>query len=208
MKGVLSSLISMRGSEKKEFAGGYETIVGRFHKNIHYEQLKKMIKKSKDIPEKFKDDTIKNLVKEDYTSTFLGDGKKYKSLFSTAMFYRAYDIYTSSLLAVLWRNRVTINILLRAQFENLCLNSYFLKNKEEIKNAFQYEKRIDLKEARKCLAEWTADFAKDIPFNEEYFNEMYHSMSQKVHPFPEGLKSYFGGMHVMSRIEKSTLPQW
>ena len=49
--------------KKKEYAGGYETVIGRFHRNIHYEKLKKMIKKSKDIPEKFKNNTIKNLIK-------------------------------------------------------------------------------------------------------------------------------------------------
>lgn len=178
-------------------------LLSRFHKSKEYKQLKRMVEKSKDISEKHKEDVLKNLVSEDVSDLFLGDSSKYKHLFATAMFYRAYDIYTSSLLAFMFRNRVAVITLMRAQFENMCIVSYYLENKDEIKNAFLEEGKVDLWKARECLAKRCGP-----EFGKEMVNSMYHDLSQKVHPFPEGFKSYFGGTHLLSWGEASPLPEF
>lgn len=176
-----------------------------FHKDKDYERLKALIEKSKDVPKKQRVHILNNLRnKEKLTTLFLEDGKKYKNLLATAMFHRAYDIYTSSLLAFLFRNRTSINILLRTQFENMCIVAYYLKNKNEIKNAFRQS--INLAEARKYLAEWFADIGMDPKINQEFLDGMYKGISQIVHPFPEGLKFYFEPFHLMTHDKKSPVP--
>lgn len=176
-------------------------LLSKSHKSRWYKKLKRMVEKSKDISEKHKEEVIKNLVSEDVSTLFLGDDRKYKHIFATAMFYRAYDIYTSSLLVFMFRNKVAINMLLRAQFENVSIISYYLENKDEIKNAFL--EKVDLKKARECLTKrYGPEFGKEI------VKSMYNDMSQKVHPLPEGLKPYFGRFHLLSRGEGNSLSEW
>ena len=171
---------------KIEMIGDYQTIPTRFHKNEEYRQLRKLIKKSWKVPEKYRNRTINNLIKEEITVTFLGDKRKYKYLFATAMFYRSYDIFTTSLLTFLFSNRVSVHILLRAQLENLCLISYYIENKEKIKDSFN--EIIGVKDGRKCL---------ENDFPDGLISEMYRWLSKRTHPFPDGLKTYFGAVSTM-----------
>lgn len=179
--------------EKKEIIGDTETITGKFRKNKEYEQLSRMIKKSKDIPKNDKKIILDNLIDEDITRKYLGDGRKYKYLYSTAMFNRAYDIYTSSLLAFLFHNWASVHILIRAQFENMCTNSYYLKNPTKLKNSFT--ELVSQREARKYMAECVEDVDPNTNFDRQYFGKVYDELSQKSHPFPEGFKIYFGSIN-------------
>lgn len=169
-----------------------------FDKNVD-DRLRAMIKKSKDIPKKEKKHILINLSRtEESVTKFLGNGEKYKNLLATAMFLRSYDIYTSSLLAFLFRDRISINILLRAQLENMFIVAYYIKNKNEIKNAFL--QKIKPSKARSYLAEWFADIG--LPeINQELLKGVYDSTSEIVHPFPEGIKFYFEPLHIMTRDE-------
>lgn len=169
---------------KMEMIGDYHTIPKRFHKNREYRQLKRLIKQSWRIPDKYRSQTINNLVKEEITVTFLGDKRKYKYLFATAMFYRAYDIFTSSLIAFLFSNKITLHMLLRAQFENLCLISYYVENKDKLKESFN--EIIEVRKGKKCLAN---DFSDG-----SFVYKMYDWLSKRTHPFPDGLKTYFGAV--------------
>jgi len=112
--------------DKQEIINGSYSLIGRFHKNPQYKLLKKIIKKSKDIPHENRENLISLLRKDDITDLFLGDHKKYKYLLATGMFYRAYDIYTTSLIAYHLRNRASIYLLLRAQLENVGKIAYYL----------------------------------------------------------------------------------
>lgn len=40
--------------DKQEMIDGYSTIMGKFHRNHHYDLLKKIVKKSKDIPDEYR----------------------------------------------------------------------------------------------------------------------------------------------------------
>ena len=83
---------------------------------------------------------MKNLIDESLTDFLIHDGKKYKFLLANSVFYRAYDIYTSSIMSFILRNRISLYILLRSQFENMCRIAFYIKNPDKIKDAFNFEK--------------------------------------------------------------------
>ncbi|GAI14323.1 unnamed protein product, partial [marine sediment metagenome] len=69
--------------------------------------------------------------------------------------------------------------------------------------AFLKEGKVDLRKARERLAKrYSSEFGKEI------VKDMYNDLSQKAHPFPEGLKSYFGSMYLLSWREGSPLPEF
>lgn len=64
----------------------------------------------------------------------MGDGKKIKNLLSASIFYRVYDVYFASILAIIYKNKTLTNLLLRAQFKLYFDGLYFfdLKNGKPI----------------------------------------------------------------------------
>jgi len=189
---------------------GYTTVKGRFYKNPHYELLKKIVKKSKDISNEYKDQALKYLIKEDITYFFIGDGKKYKYLFANGLFYRAYDIYTSSLIAYHLRNRNSIYLLMRAQFENMGKIAFYVIHPDKIKESFDPKKDHGIRFSTycECLAELYKKDGYPEEFNSKYLTDMFDYFSGMAHPFSDGLKMYYGGTATMTRVPDSPYPVW
>ena len=195
-------------NKKQERIAGYSTITGRFHKNPHYELLKKIVTKSKDIPTEYKEKILLHLRKEDITEFFIGDGKKYKYLFANAMFYRAYEIFTTSLMAYHLRNRNSIYLLIRAQFENISKIAYYLKHPDKIREYFDPKKDYGprILDWSRCLVEIYKedDVLKNL--NADHLKKLTSYFSGMAHPFSNGLKMYYGGAAIMSREPDNPYP--
>lgn len=174
-----------------------------FHDNQYYRLLKKLIMKSKDIPAEYKRMAISYLRRENVSTDFLGDGKNYKFLFATSMFYRAYDIYTTSLLAYILRNRSSLFALLRCQFENMCKIAYYIEHPDELKYAFKRE--VKIKKIRRSLANFYEKEGFQDNFNSDYFKKVYERLSNIVHPFPEGLRIYYDDLYMLVMGKENVL---
>lgn len=182
-----------------------------FSKNCEFKMLKKEIRRTKDIPDEYKEHMLKSLIDDDVTNFLLHDGKKYKFLLANSIFYRAYDIYTSSIISFTLRNRVSLYILLRSQFENMCRIAFYIKNPDKIKDAFNFEKEkeeknIRISDWRKCLKELYDEDGFPGEYGTDFVNNTYKYYSDITHPFTEGLKLYYGGMAVMTLDEHHKYP--
>ena len=108
-------------------------------------RLKICIHLSDDVPSKYKKEIYKRLEKKDSTmSKFTNEITYIKNLYYIGMFYRAYDLFTSSIYAYIENNEVSFYTLIRSQLENLFYTNYFCENTEEIKFVFNenyYEDR-------------------------------------------------------------------
>lgn len=167
----------------------------------HFKLLYRTVKKSKDIPSEYKEKVITNLIKDNITNIFIGDGKKYKYLFANGMLYRAYEIYTTSLMAFHLRNRNSIYLLMRAQFENVGKIAYYLKYPNKIKESFNPDKDegIRLSTFNECLGELYKKDGLPDDLNADYLKDMSNYFSGMAHPFSDGLKMYYGGMAIMTK---------
>ncbi len=100
------------------------------------------------------------------------------------MFYRAYAIFTTSIYAIILGNELSLLVLMRLQLEDYLLTEHLLKNPDDIKKVFvdkiQFKKTINSSNDRK---------------NHE---DSWHFLSQKVHSFPEGLKTCFGNAYLFN----------
>lgn len=151
--------------------------------------------RTSNIPKKYKKELLKKLVKKDTLPLCFND-MRVKTFFYSGMSYRAYDLFTTSIYALIDGNADSLNTLLRAQLENIFVINYFLKNSTEIKNALTPE-FYDTKNP--------GYFRKSMD-NTEYWNSLYRFLSNKAHPFADGLKSYFGNYYVLT--DKNGKPEW
>jgi len=156
-------------------------------KNI---KLKLLILLSRSMPKKYKKEVLKRLVDRD--STFISwkeeEYKKIKNLYYSGMFYRVYDTFKASIYTYLDYGEIPLHILVRSQLENVFYTNYFIKNPEDIKNSLKNE----FYKSKKI-----ADFRRSME-QEDYFKKYYEMLSDKTHPFAEGLKSCFGDWFVLT----------
>jgi len=149
---------------------------------------------SRKIPKQFKKELLNRLVKED--TTFVSwkqeDTKKIKYLFYSGMFYRAYDIFLTSIFAFLNNKEISINLLIRAQLENIFLTNYIIKNPTELIDIFKNP--IKIKKTKSSMDE------------KDYFKKLYSDLSQKAHSFPEGLKSCYNNTYMLNFKEMKWVP--
>lgn len=128
---------------------------------------------------------IRRLVKENKSIEYIknvDDYKKLNNLFCTAMFYRAYDVFTSSIYALLVSNAVSLAALLRAQVENQALTDYIRKNPSKLKSVFSEKVEI-------------SNFISAMD-NKGVHGKRYGYLSDITHPFPDGLRICFDTVNI------------
>jgi len=153
-------------------------------------KLKTLIILSKTIPKEHKKELVKRLIKKDSEIFSWGDGEtnKIKNLYSYGMSARAYDIFITSIYALMENNEISLHTLLRSQMENIFFTNYFIKNPKEIRHSLK-EKFYKPKSI--------SDFRKSME-NDEFMKKYHRMLSWKTHPFSEGLKSCFGSMYALN----------
>lgn len=133
-------------------------------------KLKLLVRISRNISKDLKE-KILNSFKREYV---LRGFHTKKDLFYSMIEARIYDLYTSSLLTLLYNNPVSLNTLVRGQLDSLATINYFLKNPEKFEDfftkTFKIEYAKELKKIRPDLVKW------------------YSHSSDYVHPRIEGLK--------------------
>lgn len=137
-------------------------------------KLKTLIFFSRRIPSEYKVFLSKQLISKREPKKI----KYTKFIFSHYTFLDAYDIFTSSILAYHYRNRISLEILIRAQLENFLLTGYLSHHPKEIKDILQE----DVWKSKK-KSSWKSFFKS----NEDYkrWSEYYHKfISRRAHPLP------------------------
>ena len=114
------------------------------------------------------------------------------------------------------KNRVSLYILLRSQFENMGRIAFYIKNPGKIKDAFNFEKeqeekkqwKIKISDWRKCLTDLYEEDGFPDKYGTDFVNNTYKYFSDITHPFTEGLKLYYGGMAVLTKEPEQSYPQF
>jgi len=144
-------------------------------KSITWEtiKLKFLITFSKSLPAEFKN-SLKNKIigKFEFSDISLNKG-----ILKSRVWEDSYDIFTSSILCLHYRNIASFNILNRAQIENFFLTCFIIKKPYLIKDIFSNEVYFG-EEFKNFLKE---EKEEEIKLFREAYDKYY---SKKAHPFP------------------------
>lgn len=151
-----------------------------------YIKLWLAVRLSGKIPKNFKSKLIERFIKTNITfpSWDRTETRKVKNLFYAGMLYRAYDVFTTSILALLLDNEISLYALMRIQLENYALTEYVLKNPTEMKDVFR--EKIGFGEAIKSIED------KNV------LGKLWGVLSDRTHSFPEGLKTCFENFYILN----------
>ncbi len=112
-----------------------------------------------------------------------------KTLFYLGAYSRSYDIFINSIIALIFRNNISLSLLVRAQLENLIVLNFLSHHPHEIDQIFKkgfFTKAYDF-------------FEKNNPDLFKY----YRYLSQRTHPDSEGWKCQFNDMGILEPLSKN-----
>lgn len=164
-------------------------------------RLRLCIRFSNDIPKEYKKELNKRLIAKDRTMSDYHKGiTLIKNLYFLGMFYRAYDLFTSSIFAYIENNEISFYTLIRSQLENLFYTNYFCEYPDEIKHVFD-ESYYKIKKNRRIFK-----YRKTMTGKDEDWKKFYQFTSDRVHPLVEGLKTPYGNIHLVNFRDKKIDP--
>lgn len=111
-------------------------------------------------------------------------------LFYMGMYYRLYDLYTTSIYALTLCNEVSLILLVRAQLENYALTEHVLKHPADLEKIF-----ID-----------KIDYSTTLKSLEQSHSKLWGIFSQYGHSLPEGLKTPFWNVKILNPKDMQWMP--
>jgi len=143
--------------------------------------------RTSDIPRKYKRELLIRIFRKEVS--FPWADTRIKTIFNFGMSNRAYDIFTASISALIDDNEDSLYTLLRAQVENIFATNYFIKNPSMIRESLKpefYDKKGTIRK-----------FVHSMD-NRKYWSSLYRFLTNRAHPFADGLKSCFGNYYTIT----------